>query len=76
MLLPGIDEAGAQIIIEKIRQAVMGEDFIYRGNKLKIKMVIATITKREEDLHLLQMLQESELALFKAKQKLQSLPDA
>ena len=76
MLLPGVDEAGAAIVIQKIQKAVMGEDFIYRGNKLNIKMVIATITKREEDLLLQQMLQESELALFKAKRKLQSIPDA
>ena len=32
-------------------------------------MVISAITKCEEDLQLQQMLQESELALFKEKQK-------
>ncbi len=32
-------------------------------------MVISAINKCEEDLHLQQMLQESELALFKEKQK-------
>lgn len=69
VLLPGVDESGAQVVITKIRQSVMGEDFVYRGNKLKVEMVISAITKREEDLHLQQMLQESEVALFKEKQK-------
>lgn len=76
MLLPGVDEAGAQVVITKIKHAVMGEDFVYRGNKLDIKLVIASITKREEDLHLQQMLQESEVELFKQKRKLEDAPVA
>lgn len=74
MLLPGVDEAGAAVVMSKIRQAVMAEDFIYRGNALEINMVIASITKREEDLNLQQMLQESELSLFRAKQELEGIP--
>lgn len=76
MLLPGVDETGAAVVITKIRQAIMAEDFVYRGNKLEINMVIATITRREEDLNLQQMLQESELALFRAKQELEGIPAA
>ena len=68
LLLPGVDEAGAQVVIAKIKGVVQGEDFIYRGNRLSAKLRIASITKREEDLHLQQMLQECELALFKAQQ--------
>jgi len=67
MLLPGVDEAGAAVVIDKVRQAVESEDFVYKGRKLEIHLVIASITRREEDLHLQQMLQECELALFKAK---------
>lgn len=69
VLLPGVDENGAQVVMTKIRQSVMGEDFVYRGNKLKVDMVISAITKREEDLQLQQMLQESEIALLKEKEK-------
>lgn len=68
LLLPGVDEAGAQVVISKIKGVVQSEDFIYRGNRLSAKLRIASITKREEDLHLQQMLQECELALFKAHQ--------
>ena len=68
LLLPGVDEKGADIVIEKIKKSLQGEDFIYRGKRLDIVVNIASITRREEDLHLLQMLQEGELALFKVKQ--------
>lgn len=69
LLLPGVDEAGAQVVITKILNAVNGEDFVYRGKKQDIKMAIAAITRREEDLHLVQMLQEIELVLFRVKRE-------
>lgn len=68
MLLPGVDEAGAEIVKAKVLQSVNSEDFVYRGKKLDLHIVAACITTREEDLHLQQMLQECELAMFKAKQ--------
>jgi len=63
LLLPGVDETGAQVVISKIKDAVQDEDFVYRGHRLEAKLRIASITKREEDLNLQQMLQECELAL-------------
>jgi len=68
LLLPGVDETGAQVVISKIKDAVQDEDFVYRGHRLEAKLRIASITKREEDLNLQQMLQECELALFKKQQ--------
>lgn len=69
MLLPGVDEEGSKIVIEKINRALMGEDYIYRGNKLDVKVNIAAVTKREEDLNLQQMLQEGEVELYRVKQQ-------
>lgn len=68
MLLPGVDEEGAKIVIEKIRNTLQGEDFIYRGKKMTVNVHIATVTRREEDLNLQQMLQEGEVELFRIKQ--------
>lgn len=69
MLLPGVDEDGAQVVIEKIQQALMAEEYIYRGNVMEVKILIAPITKREEDLNLQQMLQEGDVELFRIKQE-------
>lgn len=68
MLLPGVDEAGAKVVIKKIEDSVLGEEHVYRGNSLKAEFLISATTKREEDLHLQQMLQEGEIELFRMKQ--------
>lgn len=68
MLLPGVDEAGSQVVVKKIEEAVLGEEYIYRGNSLKAEFLISAVTRREEDLHLQQMLQEGEVELFRMKQ--------
>lgn len=69
MLLPGVDEEGSKIVIQKIQNSLVGEDFIYRGNTIEIKLNIASVTRREEDLNLQQMLSEGEIELFRIKQK-------
>lgn len=71
MLLPSVDAEGAAVVVKKIHDAVLGEEYIYRGNALKIEFLISAVTKREEDLHLQQILQEGEVELFKMKQKLE-----
>ncbi len=67
MLLPGVDEEGAQVVIRKIEASLLGEEYIYRGKSIKTEFLISSTTKREEDLHLQQMLQEGEVELFKLK---------
>lgn len=67
MLLPGVDEDGALIVIEKINKAVLSEDFVYRGKVMEIKLNIVAITNREEDLNLQQMLQEGDIELVRLK---------
>ncbi|MCH7817578.1 MAG: hypothetical protein IIC60_13530 [Proteobacteria bacterium] len=69
MLLPGVDEEGAKNVVEKIKNTLRAEDFIYRGKTLNVKINVVAITYREEDLHLEQMLQEGDLELFKIKQQ-------
>lgn len=69
MLLPGVDEAGSKVVIKKIKDAVRGEEYVYRGHTLKAEFLISSITRREEDLHLQQMLQEGEVDLIRMKQK-------
>lgn len=69
MLLPGVDEEGADVVVEKINQALQAEHYVYRGKTFKVAVYIATVTKREEDLHLQQMLQEGEVELYRIKQK-------
>ena len=68
MLLPGVDEEGAKVVVKKIESAVLGEEYVYRGNALKAKFLISAITKREEDLHLQQMLQEGEVEILRMQQ--------
>lgn len=67
MLLPGIDEAGANTVIQKIKNAEIGEEFVYKGTSIKAKFLISAVTKREEDLDLHQMLQEGEVEIFRMK---------
>ena len=69
MLLPGVDEEGAKNVVEKIKNTLRAEAFIYRGKTLNVKINVVAITYREEDLHLEQMLQEGDLELFKIKQQ-------
>lgn len=69
LMLPGVDEVGAKIVIDKINKVLMGEDYIYRGNKLDVKLYIASITSREEELNLQQMIQEGEVELYRVKQQ-------
>jgi diguanylate cyclase (GGDEF)-like protein len=73
MLLPGVDEAGSKVVIQKIEDALLGEGYVYRGNSLKAEFLICAITKREEDLHLQQMFQEGEVELIRM-QLLQETP--
>lgn len=68
MLLPGVDETGAQIVIDKIEKALALEDYVLNGQKLDLIFHVAAVTKREEDLHLQQMLQEGEVELYRLKQ--------
>jgi diguanylate cyclase (GGDEF)-like protein len=72
MLLPGVDEVGAAVVVKKIQDAVLGEEYVYRGHSLNAEFLISAITKREEDLHLQQMLQEGEVELFRMKEALAS----
>lgn len=68
MLLPGVDEQDAKVVIQKIQEVAAGEEYVYRGVSLKAEFLISAVTKREEDLHLQQMLQEGEVELFKLEQ--------
>lgn len=67
MLLPGVDETGAQIVAQKIQDTVAGEQYVYRGRNLDIAMRVAVTTSREEDLNLQQMLQEGEIAMTRSR---------
>ena len=69
LLLPGVDETGAKIVIDKINKILVAEDYIYRGNKLDVELFIASITKRQEELNLQQMMQEGEVELYRVKQQ-------
>ena len=76
MLLPGVDEAGARVVIEKIRKKLEGAEYIYRGKPLAIRVNIASVTCREEDLNLQQMLQEGEVELYRIKHAGPVTPEA
>lgn len=69
MLLPGVNEEGAKVVISKIKQALMAEDYVFRDKKLEVFINISAVTRREEDLSLQEMLQEGEVELFRAKQE-------
>ena len=67
MLLPGVDEEGSKVVIEKIYKALQAEQFAHKNTMLEIKVNLASITRREEDLDLQQMLQEGEIELYRTK---------
>ncbi len=73
MLLPGVDEEGSKVVIEKIYKALQAEQFAHKNSMLEIKVNLASITRREEDLNLTQMLQEGEIELFRVKMEKQNL---
>ena len=35
MLLPGVDEAGVKVVVQKIESAILGEEYVFRGHALK-----------------------------------------
>lgn len=67
MLLPGVDEEGCDVVIEKINNSLQADTFLFRGEKVPMSVTIAAITKREEDLNLAEMLQEGEIELHRLK---------
>jgi len=67
MLLPGVDEEGSQVVVDKIRKSLAGEQFKHRGKQLAAEVHIAMVTCREEDLDLQQMLSEGEVELYRIK---------
>jgi len=76
MLLPAVDEEGAKVVIEKIENALRAKEFVYRDNVLEMKVNIASITRRKEDLNLQQMLQDGDVELFRIKQAAESTTTA
>ena len=68
MPLPGVDKEGVKVVVKKIESVILGEEYVYRGHALKAEYLISAITKREEDLHLQQMLQEGEVEVFRMQQ--------
>ena len=68
MLLPGIDEAGSNIVMQKIQSEIAVHDVVIEGNKLNLKLNIVSVTCKEEDLHLQQMMQEGDVELFRLKE--------
>lgn len=76
MLLPGVNEDGASVVIGKVKKTLRDSDFVYRGEKIDIHINIASVTCREEDLNLQQMLQEGEVELYRMKNKTTSFNPA
>ena len=68
MLLPGVDEEGAAIVIAKIKAAVAEEEYRYKSTGLGCDLTLASATRREEGLNLSELLQEGDIALLKARQ--------
>jgi diguanylate cyclase (GGDEF)-like protein len=73
MLLPGVDEEGSKVVIAKIYKALQAEQFTHEKTLLEIKVNLASVTRREEDLDLQQMLQEGEIELYRVKMAKQEL---
>jgi diguanylate cyclase (GGDEF)-like protein len=65
VILTGVDEAGAAVVLENIRNSLRAEEFVYRGNNIKVKVAASIITRREDDLHLQQMLQDGDVELLR-----------
>ena len=76
MLLPGVDEEGAKVVIEKVKNTLAAQDFVYQGKKLIMEFNIAAVTRREEDLNLQDMMQEGEVELFRVKQAKLTTPQS
>ncbi len=69
LLLPGVEKAGAEVVVEKIRKANADRDFMVDGKTIDINFVVSAITRKEEELNLQQMLQDGEIELLKIKSK-------
>lgn len=67
MLLPGVDEQGCEVVIQKVNKSLQAETFLFRGEEVPISVTIAAVTRREEDLNLTDMLQEGEIELHRLK---------
>lgn len=67
MLLPGVDEQGCQVVIEKINKGLESETFSIKGEKVPLTVKISAVTRREEDLNLTDMLQEGDIELHRIK---------
>lgn len=65
LLLPGVDEAGTAIVVQRIEEALRRGNFHHLDREVKVEFAISAVTKREEGLNLQQMLQDGEIAMFK-----------
>lgn len=71
MLLPGVDEKGCQVVIKKVNKALAAESFEIKGEKVPITVTVSSVTRKEEDLNLSDMLQEGDIELHRLKLKTQ-----
>lgn len=69
MLLPGVNGESSKVVISKIKQALLADDYVFRGKKLEVFINVSAVTRREEDLYLQDMLPEGGVELFRAKQE-------
>jgi diguanylate cyclase (GGDEF)-like protein len=67
MLLPGVDEKGREVVINKVNKALKTQGFLFRGEAIPITATISAVTQREEDLSLQGMMQEGEIELYRLK---------
>jgi len=67
MLLPGIPESGARVVVEKIFKANESKDFEVEGEKIDIEFIVSSVTRNEQELDLQRMLLDGELELDKIK---------
>lgn len=67
LMLPGVAQDGAQVVVEKISKANKESDFEIDGKVIEIDFLVSAITRKEEELNLQQMLQDGELELAKLK---------
>ena len=68
LLLPGIDETGANIVLKKIQSEIEAHAIEIADQKLQLKLNIVSVTCKEEDLHLQQMMQEGDIELLRLKE--------
>ncbi len=69
MLLPGIDEKGARVVMEKIRAEIESQKISLDNSEVSLQLHICSVTCKEEDLHLQQMMQEGDVELYRLKQQ-------